>query len=158
MRDQSHHIVSYELVSLEDAAEMEALVEATGDAEVIASYPYTVPLEPITEEIEALEDPDITTNPEARVTALDHLGMMAALEMLPERQRQILCEKAGLNKSGTPKTSEEIAQSLGVAVNTVSSALTRARNKLREVADISEIISGEQIPNGTGNGDIRHAA
>jgi DNA-directed RNA polymerase specialized sigma24 family protein len=107
--------------------------------------PSVVPIDQIPE-VEELADPDIAVEPEAYACLTDHSGLIAALDLLPERQREILCEKIGINESGASHSSAEIAQKFDISIEAVSSALTRARNRLRACGNILEIIHGEITP------------
>lgn len=106
--------------------------------------PFAVPFD---QEIKATElpDTDMLVDPEALICSVDHAGVWAALNLLPPRQQQIFCQKTGINESGTPLSSAAIADKLGISVETVSSTLTRARNRLRAVDNIFSIINGEYI-------------
>lgn len=103
---------------------------------------------PLPENGEALTcaDPDIEAQPEARAMAADHLGVTVTLDLLPPRERQVLSRKAGLSNGGEPLSSAEIAEELGVALNTVSSTLTRARNRLLAFGNLRQVINGEERP------------
>ncbi len=144
MRYQTHHIFSYELMPLEDVAELEPLVDDVSGSEAISIHPYAVPFESVPE-IEGL--PEEGSELEAAVFALDHVGVSTALSILSPRERQILAMKEGLDESGASHSSAEIAASFGLSIDSVSSTLTRARNRLRAVPNILDIINGEDIHN-----------
>ena len=107
--------------------------------------PFVIPLGDVPG-LEALEDPDMSVNPEAAVIAQDHAGVAAALNLLTPRQEEIMRANTGLGATGEALSYAEIADSLGLSVETVGSTLTSARNRLRVVDNILTIINGEYIP------------
>ncbi len=109
------------------------------------TLPYVVSFEDAPE-IEAFEDDDASVDPEAAVFLADHIGVSRALDILTPRQQQVLCQKIGLNESGIPLSRAEIADNLGLSIETISSTLTRARNRLRAVGNIMSVINGEHSP------------
>jgi DNA-directed RNA polymerase sigma subunit (sigma70/sigma32) len=150
MPDRTPNIISYPIVPLEDIAEIETMLEEGSDPDRIPDiFPHTVPLEDATE-LESLAEDGSSLDPEEMVFSSDHAGLAIALSILSPRERQILTMKAGLYESGTPHKSADIAADFGLSVASVSSTLTRARNRLRAVPNILGVINGEETysPNG----------
>ncbi|HYH36542.1 MAG TPA: sigma-70 family RNA polymerase sigma factor [Candidatus Saccharimonadales bacterium] len=131
------------MVPLEDIAELEDMPEEGADPYRIPEVlPHAVPLED-SPGIENLTDGS-GSNPEEVIFASDHVGVATALSILSSRERQVLAMKAGLDESGVPRKNTEIAADFGLSVGSVSSTLTRARNRLRAVPNILGIINGEE--------------
>ncbi len=141
MPGRTPDIISYPIVPLEDIAELEAMLEEGADPDRIPDiFPTTVSLE----DVPGLEDKiDDDADPVAAVLSSDHAGVDAALSILSPRERQILARKADLDELDESHKNAEIAADFGLAVNSVASMLSRARNRLRAVPNIVGIINGE---------------
>jgi DNA-directed RNA polymerase specialized sigma24 family protein len=124
-------------------------------SEPLPIHPYAVPIEDVPE-VESLADDG--SEPEASVFSLDHVGLATALDILSPRERQVLAMKIGLDESGEPHKSAEIAAALGLSIESVSSTLTRARNRLRSVPNIVGVINGEASYSPNGNDNTLQAA